>query len=169
MSPRRLRLPLAVAAVLLPLSGCAATVALEPAPQATAVGCAEVSVRLPSVVAEQAERETNAQGTAAWGSPAGIILHCGVESPGPTTLPCVEVNQVDWILDDSRAAENLYTFTTFGRDPAVQITVDQSQASGSSALVDLASAVSTVPSTKQCTDISDTGVLNTTPTPAPAS
>jgi hypothetical protein len=168
MSSRAARaLPVVLLASAFVLSGCSSSVALEPADDATSVACAEVSVRLPDVVADQPERETNAQGTAAWGSPASIILHCGVTVPGPTTLPCVEVNGVDWIRDDSESDQEIYTFTTFGRDPAVQFTVDQNVASGSSALVDLATAVSIVPATGECTDLSDSQILDTTSTPAP--
>lgn len=165
MSLRRLRaLPVAATAVLL-LAGCAAPVALEPAADATSVGCAEMSVRLPDVVAEQPERETNAQGTAAWGTPAAVILHCGVEVPGPTTERCVSVLGVDWIVDESQADEEIYTLTTYGRDPAVEVTVDQSRASGSSAVTDLANAVSYLPKERECTNVSDTDTLDTTGTP----
>ncbi|PPH38330.1 DUF3515 domain-containing protein [Rathayibacter sp. AY1E3] len=165
MSPRRLRSPLLAAAAVLLLSGCSASVALEPAPDATSTGCAEVSVRLPDVVAEQPERETNAQGTAAWGTPAAVILHCGVEVPGPTTDLCVNVSGVDWIIDETQKDEDIYTLTTYGRDPAVEITVDQSRASGSSAALDLANAVSYVPQTRECTDVSDADTLDPTDTP----
>ena len=69
-------------AVFVSLAGCAAIVPLEPAPDANNPGCAEVIVRLPERVAEQPQRETNAQATGAWGSPASILLHCGVSVPG---------------------------------------------------------------------------------------
>ncbi|WP_236713580.1 DUF3515 domain-containing protein [Rathayibacter tanaceti] len=166
MLPRRLRTPLVAASALLLLSGCAATVALEPAADATSTGCAAVSARLPDVVAEQPERETNAQGTAAWGTPAAVILHCGVEVPAPTTDLCVSVSGVDWIIDETRKDEDIYTLTTYGRDPAVQITVDQSRASGSSAVLDLASAVSSLPQTRKCTNVSDSDTLDPSGTPS---
>ncbi|QHC63326.1 DUF3515 family protein [Rathayibacter festucae] len=166
MSYRLLRTPLVAAAAVLLLSGCSAAVALQPAADATNEGCAEVSVRLPDVVAELPERETNAQGTAAWGTPAAVILHCGVTPPGPTTELCVSVNGVDWIIDESQAADDVYTLTTYGRDPAVEITVDQSRASGTSAVVDLANAVSYLPQERACTNVSDTDTLDPPSTPA---
>ncbi|SMH35310.1 Protein of unknown function [Rathayibacter oskolensis] len=165
MSSRRLLAPFAAIAAVLLLSGCSATVALEPAADATDVACAEVSVRLPDVVAEQPERETNAQGTAAWGTPSAVILHCGVEPPGPTTDLCVSVSGVDWVIDETRADEDIYTLTTYGREPAVEVTVDQSRASGTSAVVDLANAVSYLPKTGECTDVSDTDTLDPEGTP----
>jgi hypothetical protein len=165
MSPRRLLAPPAAVSVLLLLSGCAASVALEPAADATSTGCAEVSVRLPDVVAELPERETNAQGTAAWGTPAAVILHCGVEPPAPTTDLCVSVSGIDWVIDESRKDEDIYTLTTYGRDPAVEVTVDQSRASGSSAVLDLANAVSYIPQERVCTSVSDADTLDPAGTP----
>lgn len=143
---------LSVAAVLM-LTGCAGTVALQPAPHATDPGCAEVIVRLPDKVADLPQRETDAQATSAWGNPAAILLHCGVPEYGPTTLPCDEVNGIDWIRDDSDAPN--YRFTTYGRSPATEIIIDSNAASGTSALVDIAQAVSAVPQKEQCTDIAE--------------
>lgn len=141
---------LAMCALL--LAGCATAVPLHPAPDANNPSCAEVIVRLDSV-ADLAKRETNAQATAAWGTPASVILSCGVTPPGPSTLPCVEVNGVDWLEDDS--AKPMYTYTTFGRDPAVQVAIDSNAVSGTTVLVDLAGPVSKIPATSACTDLSD--------------
>ncbi|MEO6199783.1 MAG: DUF3515 family protein, partial [Cryobacterium sp.] len=99
------------------------------------------------------ERETNAQGTGAWGDPSAVLLTCGVEVPGPTTLPCVSINGIDWIEDDSQAP--LYRYTTFGRDPATELVVDSEKVSGSTVLVDLAGAVANVPATSECVGAND--------------
>ena len=141
-------------AMLISLAGCAAIVPLDPAPDANNPGCAEVIVRLPERVAEQPQRETNAQATGAWGSPASILLHCGVSVPGPSTLPCVEVNGVDWLEDD--AEKPLYRYTTFGRNPAVEVVVDSDKVSGTTTLVDLTGAIEKIPASSHCTDLSDT-------------
>ena len=147
------------------LSGCAGAVTLDPAPAATDPSCADVVVRLPDSVADVDRRETDAQGTGAWGDPAAVLLRCGVQPYGPTTLPCDNVNGIDWIRDDSAAPT--YTFTTYGRVPAVQVVVDSNAVSGTSALVDLGSAVGAIPQTSACLDADD--VLGTdTPTPTPA-
>jgi len=168
-----------LAAVSLLLSGCTAAVPLQPAPDAEAAACADVIVHLPAAVAEQPQRETNAQGTGAWGDPdAAILLHCGVPVPGPTTLPCVTVNGVDWINDDSEAP--LYRFTTYGRTPATEVVVDSSKVSGSTVLVDLSNAVSQIPATGACVGVEDADLpdlpgdapsapeVPATPAPAPA-
>lgn len=135
------------------LSGCAATVALEPAADATDPACAEVIVRLPDTVGDAPRRETDAQATGAWGDPAAVLLRCGVEPYGPTTLPCYNVNGVDWIRDD--ADDPTFVFTTYGRTPAVEVIVDSDAASGTSALVDLTTAVSAIPQQQICLDADD--------------
>jgi hypothetical protein len=136
------------------LTGCTAAVPLQPAADAIDPICANVVVHLPATVANQEERETNAQGTGAWGTPASVLLHCGVDVPGPTTLPCINVNGIDWINDDSHAPQ--YRFTTHGRTPAVEVVVDSRKVSGSTALADLTSAVAVVPVTgAACTGITD--------------
>jgi hypothetical protein len=142
-----------VLALGLLLSGCAGIVPMEPAVDANNPLCAEVVVRLGDV-ADLAKRETNAQATAAWGEPAAILLTCGLETPAPTTLPCLSVNGVDWIMDDS--LKPTYIFTTFGRTPAVQVALNSDVVSGSTVLVDLALPVSSIPQETPCTDLSDT-------------
>jgi len=123
------------------------------APQATDADCAAVIVRLPDVVAGQAERETNAQGTGAWGNPASVLLRCGVEPLGPTTDRCVSVDGVDWVIDESDAPR--YLFTTFGRTPAVEVLIDNDVVSGTTAIADLSSAVSAIPAEGGCTNVDD--------------
>jgi hypothetical protein len=115
----------AVAAILFLAAGlvsCAGTVSLQPAANADDPGCASVMVRLPSTIAGEQRRWTDAQATAAWGSPTAIIMTCGVDVPGPTTEPCTDVSGVFWLVDESEAPK--YRFTTFGRTPAVEVYLD---------------------------------------------
>ncbi len=134
------------------LSACAQIVPLEPAADATNPACAEVIVRLPKALDDQVKRETNAQATGAWGDPASILLKCGVEPPGPSALPCFTVKGIDWLRDSSQAPN--YIFTTYGRDPAVQVIIDGDRAS-SNALSGLVNAVGSLVSTRQCTVAED--------------
>jgi len=132
------------------LTGCTPTVALEPADDAINVGCADVVVRLPDTVGELPIRQTNAQGTGAWGEPASVILRCGVVVPGPTsTLTCVTVGAIDWLVDDSD--EPNFVFTTYGREPAVEVIIDNEVVSGITSLSDLEDAVGfTSPNGRAC-------------------
>ncbi len=156
----------AVPLLLALLAGCSATVAITPAADATNQKCADVIVRLPSAVGTWTIRQTDAQATGAWGDPVTTQLRCGVPSPKPTTDLCYTVKGVDWIEDSSK--KPIYTYTTYGRTPAVQVVIDSKATNGQGTIIldELADAVATIPqSTKhECTD-----VLNSTdlPTPTP--
>lgn len=148
---------LALAMCALSLTGCAgASVPMEPAPTAQAVECAYVTVALPDEVDGLPKRQTNAQATGAWGNPARILLRCGMPTPPPSSQGCLNVNGVDWLRDDSDAPT--YRFTTYGREPAVEVTVDASEesgVSGTNALVDLGGAVSTIEQQRKCVGAED--------------
>ena len=133
---------------LLTLSGCAATVNLEPAEDSNNPGCAEVMVRLPSQLGGLQERYTNAQATAAWGDPAAVLLRCGLEPVEVSILPCVTAAGIDWLVDDSLAPS--YRFISYARFPAVEVVVDSDNASGITSLEGIAGAVAQLPATKAC-------------------
>lgn len=140
--------------VLIPLlAGCAATVNLDPAPLANDPACAEVSVRYPSSIGDLSQRYTNAQATSAWGEPAAVIARCGLEAVEVSQLSCVTARGVDWLVDDSKAPS--YRFISFARNPAVEVIVDSEKASGVGALEALANAVSKIPASKICTEITN--------------
>ena len=144
MNPRLTRVaPVAlVPLLLLLLSACTPVVALTPAADATNPQCANVIVHLPGSVANQQLRQTDAQATSAWGDPAAVILRCGVTPPGPTSAQCATVKGIDWVVNDSK--KPVYTFTTYGRTPAVQVVVDSklTQGQGTIVLDQLSNAVS---------------------------
>ncbi|KQZ08624.1 hypothetical protein ASD23_09470 [Agromyces sp. Root1464] len=155
---RRFAVTAVVAAAMLVLTGCSQAVPIESAPLASDPDCAAVVVRLPDALAkdteaEQQQRETNAQGTGAWGEPASVVLRCGAEAPGPTTDRCVSVNGVDWVIDESEAPN--YLFTTYGRTPAVEVLVDNDVVSGTTVISELSSAVSVIPADGGCTTIDE--------------
>ncbi len=143
------------AIVVVTLSGCSAAVTLDPAADAVNPKCADVVVNLPEAVGGLASRETNAQGAGAWGNPANVLLRCGVPVPDPTSaLQCYTVEGIDWLVDAS--GDPNYVFTTYGRDPAVQVIVDNNKVSGLSALTDLGSAVGRISATGTCLSPQDT-------------
>jgi hypothetical protein len=135
-------------ALSLALSACSPTVSLEPAADANNPGCADVIVRLPDGVDGQERRTTNAQSTAAWGTPTRVILRCGIEPVEISTLPCVTASGVDWLVDES--AKPSFRFISFGRDPAVEVIVDSENAVGVNVLDSLSPAVQTIEPTKIC-------------------
>ncbi|WP_207454810.1 DUF3515 family protein [Herbiconiux sp. SYSU D00978] len=169
---RSLRSRRAVAALLaaLALSGCSAPVAMTAAENATDPRCADVVVRLPEVIDELEQRETNAQATSAWGDPAAVLLRCGLEPVAASPLPCVQVEDVYWLREGE---EGTVTFTTFGRDPAVQVVVDRDRTSPGLVLFELHDVLSfTEPTGQECTDVEDSlvtpGQEGATPSPSPS-
>ena len=137
------------------LSGCAQTVAFEPAKGAANALCADIVVRLPDEVGDDFERrQTNSQGTAAYGDPSAALVRCGVTVPGPTsTLPCVQTGDVYWLRDGSD--EPNIVFTTYGREPATEVIVNRDTVSPGVVLLDVSKAVAYATETRQCTEIED--------------
>jgi hypothetical protein len=137
------------------LAGCSSTVALDPADGANDPLCAEVIVRLPGEVDGEQRRWTDAQATGAWGEPTSVILTCGVDPIGATTLPCTTSAGVDWVVDDSEAPR--YRATTFGRTPAVEVYIDSEAVPPAGALEPLSRIVgATLPSDgSTCSEPSD--------------
>ena len=123
------------------LSGCTPTVSVTPGPSATSAQCAGVIVRLPPSLDSAPKRETDAQGTAAYGDPQSVVVRCGVD-PVPSTL-CQTVGGVDWSIRGTPTARpTRYVATTFGRAPATEVVIDNTRISATTALQGIAPAVS---------------------------
>jgi hypothetical protein len=68
---------------------------------------------------------------------------------------CVQVGSVYWLRDTTDAPR--YTFTTYGRDPATAVTIDQSAVPPAQVLQDLETAIAVTPSNGHvCTSLEDT-------------
>jgi hypothetical protein len=131
------------------LTGCAATVSLQPAPDANNPKCASVTVRLPNEIDGNRQRPTDAQATSAWGTPAVIIERCGLPEVLASTFPCVTAGGIDWLVDAAKAPS--YRFITFGRNPATEVIVDSGKASGIQALDALGLSISqSIPADRTC-------------------
>lgn len=148
----RAALPAAVLTLAAALTACTPVADVEPAPDAANPACAEIMVALPSELADQQQRETDSQSSAAWGDPSKIILRCGVPIPGPTTEQCATVNSIDWILQED---ETTWTATTYGREPAVEVIFNPEEVSSSTLLVQLENAVSRIEPTRACVSSND--------------
>ena len=146
---------LALGALVVPLAACATTIGATPADDAANPDCAPVMLALPDVLAGDLDKaKTNAQATAAWGEPgAAVTLRCGVTPPGPSP-DCQRVESaagaVDWIVEAGN--DGTWRFTTYGREPAVEVLVPPSvtEDHSTSFVGDLAQAVSNVPATAEC-------------------
>jgi uncharacterized protein YceK len=130
------------------LTGCSATVHLQPAEEANSGTCAKLQVRLPDTLDGLGIRTTDAQSTAAWGEPAAVLYRCGLPEVKLSTFKCVTSEGVDWLVDDS--AEPSYRFITFGRNPASEVIIDSNKAVGVNVLDQLASTIKLQPATANC-------------------
>jgi len=138
----------ALAAGTLALTGCSATVSLDPAADANNPACANVVVRLPDSIDNNTKRQTNSQSTAAWGEPTSVIFRCGLPEVTVSKLTCVTASGIDWLVDESKKPS--YRFITFARKPAIEVIVDSQKVSGVTALDELSQAVSQIPATDKC-------------------
>ncbi len=130
--------------LVLGLGGCGQD-APPAAPHAADPACTSALARLPGSVLGRARGTTPTRGAAVYGDPR-IVVRCGVPPLGPTQLQCLTVNGVDWVIDDRG---DPLVFTTFGRDPAVEVRIPASypRANDSGALVDLQPVAQGLPRT----------------------
>lgn len=143
----RLLTPLAVGAIAVSLAGCG-TVTVPAGPDAGDPDCAGVVLGAPDELLGQERQNTSSQGTVAWGEGEDtIVLRCGVTPPGPTTDLCTRLEdstgvQVDWIV---REQDDLVFYTTYGRSPAIDVSVPRAVAPDqpSAAALDLGRLVAT--------------------------
>lgn len=131
-------------------------------PDADSTACSTLLSALPDTVLSRTRNNDAGAGLASWGDPA-IWLSCGATPTGPTTDECIEVDDVAWVFRETSQA---FTFLTYGRDPAVLVTVptsvERTQVTG--ALVDLNDAVNQLDTTEhRCYDVSDTTAGSSTP------
>ncbi|GAA2729085.1 DUF3515 domain-containing protein [Cellulomonas aerilata] len=143
------------------LAGCSSAVSVGAAPFAGDPVCAQVVLALPDELGVARRTETTSQATAAWtdgDARDAIVLRCGVEPLPPTTDQCVTATDesgtsVDWVtVPGDEAAGTPWTFTTYGRLPAVEVTVPTSVTSerSTSFLVDLGRAIAHTEQVRQC-------------------
>nr|WP_240895387.1 DUF3515 family protein [Kineococcus siccus] len=140
----------AVAAVLTRPPG------VEAARDGGSPACARLLARLPGSLDGLARVPQGAAGVAVWGADQEVVLRCGAAVIGPTTKECLpvgpdEATSVDWVRDAQ--SDRAVRFLTYGRDPAVEVTVRFAGGDPSGApsrLVDLAAPVGQVPQTRSC-------------------
>lgn len=107
--------------------------------------CQDVAQLWPTTVADQPQRVTavDSDTVAAWGDPA-IIARCGAPIVGPTQDQCLDVAGIDWVavrLDDG------VSFTTFGRDPAIEVLVSSAYTSEALVMPAFTEAAAVIPQT----------------------
>ena len=107
------------------VSGCSSAVEIAPTSLADGEVCRAVASAWPADVGDHARREvSDASAGAAYGDPA-IIARCGVPALGPTTDDCIEVDGLGWV---AQPLSDGTRFTTFGRDPAIEVLIPKDYA-----------------------------------------
>lgn len=125
------------------LTGCSGGV--DVAAPALAGDPACTAITWPPTVAGQPSRTTEPPGPAlaAWGDPP-IIARCGLEPPPPTSLDCLNVDGVDWLV---RQLSDGVAFTTYGRRPALEVLIPDAYAPEPRWLPDLTTTAAALPET----------------------
>ena len=144
-------LVLAVSATLalsatLPACSRSSAERVDAAPRAADPACVEALEKAPTLVLDRPRTPTTVAGTLAWGEP-GVLLRCGLPPLGPTDRECLEIDGVPWVIADPEQKHDPQVFTTFGRDPAVEVRVplDDVRAQAAAALVDVAPVARALP------------------------
>lgn len=109
------------------LSGCSSLVHVTPPEHASQ--CESVASAWPATVGGRSPRGVDVNGgvkgdAAAWGDPA-IIATCGWPALGPTDKECLDVDGVYWVVE---SLSDGVRFTTFGREPAIEVLVPHAYA-----------------------------------------
>ena len=94
-----------------------------------AAECEPVTAKWPTEVGGKSSRLVDPNGgpegdVAAWGDPA-IIATCGWPALGPTDKECLDVDGVYWVVEP---LSDGVRFTTFGREPAIEVLVPHAYA-----------------------------------------
>lgn len=128
---------------MLLLAGCGSEVGVS---VPTASGSSSVCQQLawPAQLGELTARPTDPadRAVAAWGDPP-VIARCGLAALTPTTLECLEVNGVDWVI---RTLDDGAAFATFGTDPAIEVLVPSTYAPEPMLLTDFTEVAASLPS-----------------------
>lgn len=131
------------------------TYAVPPGPAADDPVCDKVMAAAPGAVLGRDRDRVDGPSAAAWGD-ASIILRCGVTPPPPTTNLCMNVDGVDWVLNKKREQQDTRAvLTTYGRVPAVEVTIDGAVGHYGGVLSSLNRVPAGIPQTRKCYDLAD--------------
>lgn len=144
---------IAALGVSLLVAGCSSDLKIEPFPQADSAACLSASQEWPTSVQSLERRVVAVQtpSVAAWGDPE-VIARCGATPPGPTTASCYDIDGVHWVeteLDDG------WAYTTYGRDPAIQVLIPADYNPALWLLPAFAPAAEEIEATRFCSGLDD--------------
>ncbi|MFF4900052.1 DUF3515 family protein [Streptomyces sp. NPDC001068] len=138
---------LAAAAALVAYELRSPVFGLAQGPLARDPACAGIADRYPGRLGGATRDPVTFEGLAVWGRGA-VELRCGVTPPAPTTDACVSVDGVDWVWRE-RAGERGH-LVTYGRSPAVEVSIARSVSRPDAVLLDLSHLVAPLPAGAGC-------------------
>ncbi len=141
---------LVAAATLLALGACSRAVEVALPDAAGGPACQGLADRWPASVSGLSARPVSVDSAAAraWGDPA-VVAICGYPAPGPSTLECLSVDGIDWLV---QRRSNGVQFTTYGRSPALDVLVPSAYAPEPLLLPAFGDAARSLPQTgRHCT------------------
>lgn len=125
---------------------------LRAAERASGPACAGLAGRWPGRLDGHDRERVAVTGAEAWGGGA-VTARCGLVSPGPSPDPCMSVNGVDWLLELARSRQSgKKVLVSYGRTPAVEVTISPGVRAVDSVLIDLSEAVAPITQRSHCLD-----------------
>ncbi|MFI8908378.1 DUF3515 family protein [Streptomyces albidoflavus] len=121
---------------------------VEAAARGADPACAGVVERAPGELAGRELAGGSPPGVAVWGG-GEVVLRCGFAPPPATVERCVDINGVDWVLEEAQRT-GATELISYGRDPAVRLTLAEGFDRTDTALIDLSAAVAPVRQDRHC-------------------
>lgn len=134
------------------------TSGIEPAEHASSSACTGADKAYPGHVAGKERDDTDQPGVAAWGG-GQVIWRCGLTPIRPTLDPCFNVNGVDWVLRQAKSTGGKKVLITYGRKPAVEVTVKDGTDAVDGVLVDVSRMAKPLPKYSKCLGADDAASL----------
>ena len=94
---------------------------VEAAPSAASSACSTALGAAPATVLGEPRTPLDVAGAVGYGTPQ-LVVRCGLPALGPVGDRCIDVDGVPWVLT-STEGEAPVVLVTFGRAPAVELTV----------------------------------------------
>ena len=145
---------LALSAVLVVREVTSPASGIEPAGHAASAACTGLEDGYLDQVGGKDLDRSGPPGVATWGD-GDIVWRCGLTPIPPTGDPCVNVNGVDWVLQEGRSTGGRKTLLTYGRTPAVEVTVQDGAAAIDGVLVDISRMARPLRKYSKCIAVSD--------------
>ncbi|MFD4989211.1 DUF3515 family protein [Streptomyces sp. NPDC058374] len=110
--------------------------------------CAGVVDRAPGDLAGREPAGGSPPGVAVWGD-GEVVLRCGFPPPPATVEHCVDIDGVHWVLEEAQRT-GATELISYGRDPAVRLTIAEGFDRTDTALIELSAAVEPIHQERHC-------------------